>query len=275
MKKSVKEYLYVALGSFLLAVALNVFLVPNKISTGGVSTLGTVFLYTLNIPLSVTNLFFNIILFVFGYKYLGKSSVSKTVAGIVFLSVFLSVTDIIPLYTFDFVSASVAGGVFAGVGLGMVLRCEASTGGSDFAALILKHFFPHMSLSAIIMVIDFAIIIVAGVAFKSIPVTVYSALTMFISMRVADFVITLGNSAKSVYVISDCYQDIAKTVLVEFDRGVTGIFVKGMYTFEDKMMLLCIVSPKEVPMLVRKVAETDKKAFIIISDVHEVVGEGF
>ena len=275
LKSVFLDYFYVALGSFLLALALNVFLVPNKISTGGVSTIGTVLLYAANIPLSVTNLFFNIVLFIFGYKYLGKSSVSKTIVGIVFLSLFLSVTDFIGGYTVDFLSASVAGGVISGVGLGLVLRREASTGGSDFAALILKHFFPHLSLAFIITVIDFVIIVISGIVFNSIAVMIYSAVTMVISMKTMDIVITAGNSAKSIYVISERYDEIAKVIINESGRGVTGIFSKGMYSFADKMTLLCVVSPKELPVVVNRVKELDKDAFIIISDVHEVLGEGF
>ena len=137
LKRSITDYLFITAGCFLISLGMNIFLVPNQISAGGLSSLSTVFLYLFKIPLSLTNLVFNIFLFVFGYKFLGKASVVKTVFGILFLSFFLEITLLLPKYSENIFISSITGGFLAGLGLGLVVRREASTGGSDFLGLML------------------------------------------------------------------------------------------------------------------------------------------
>ena len=273
--KTVKSYIFIAIGAFLLAAGLNMFLVPCKISSGGVSSIGTIFLHKFNIPMSVTNIFFNAVLFVLGYKYVGKNSVLKTIAGIVFLSAFLEVTKYLPTFEEDIFISTVIGGALVGIGVGFVVKVEASTGGSDFAGLILKKFFPHIPIATLILLIDGAIIIVAGIVFKSYMITFYSAIAMIIASKVTDSIMTMGDAAKSVYIMSSENDKISKMIMNAFERGVTGVYSKGIYTGQDNMMLLCVVSPKQLPRLVNKVKEIDKDAFIIVNEVREVLGEGF
>ncbi len=273
--KTVKSYIFIAIGAFLLAAGLNMFLVPCKISSGGVSSIGTILLYKLNIPMSVTNIFFNAVLFVIGYKYVGKNSMLRTVAGIVFLSIFLEITKYLPIFGQDMFIATVIGGALVGIGVGFVVKVEASTGGSDFAGLILKKFFPHIPLATLILFIDGAIIIIAGIVFKSYIITFYSSIAMFIASKVTDSIMTMGDAAKSVYIMSAKNAEISQMIIDSFERGVTGVYSKGIYTGQDNMMLLCVVSPKQLPRLVNKIKEIDKTAFIIVSEAREVLGEGF
>ncbi len=274
-KNAVKDYLLIALGSAFLAIGLNMFLVPCKISSGGISSIGTVLLYKLNIPMSVTNIVFNAFLFIFGYKYVGKSSVVKTIAGIVSLSVFLEITKYLPAFGEDMFIATVIGGALVGVGVGCVVRVEASTGGSDFAGLILKKFFPHISVANLILIIDSIIIIFAGIIFGDYMITFYSAIAMFIASKATDAIAAMGDAAKSVYIMSAKNTEISRMIIDTFERGVTGVYSKGIYTGQDNMMLLCVVSPKQLPKLIHKVKEIDKDAFIIVNEVREVLGEGF
>lgn len=274
-KRTIIDYLYIIIGSFILAIGFNMFLVPCQLSSGGVGTVGTVFLYLFKIPLSITNLFFNAVLFIFGYKYLGKASLIKTIFGIFVLSFFLETTKHLPAFSSDLIMSCVVGGILVGIGVGFVIRVEASTGGSDFAALIIKRFFPHLSVATLILVIDSIIIVFAGIVFKSYTVVFYSAISMFISSKVADKIITMGDIAKKIFIISKKNEEISKMVMDNFERGVTGIYSKGLYSGNDGIMLLCVVSPKEVPYLVHMVRSVDKNAFIIISEAREVLGEGF
>ena len=274
-KRAIKDYLLIVLGSIILAIGLNMFLVPCKISSGGISSMGTVLLYKLNIPLSVTNIVFNAVLFIIGYKYVGRNSVIKTIAGIVFLSVFLEITKNPPIFGDDLFIATVIGGALVGIGVGLVVRVEASTGGSDFAALILKKFFPHVSVANLILIIDSIIIILAGVAFQDYMITLYSSIAMFIASKATDAIAAMGDAAKSIYIMSAKNKEISKMIIEHFERGVTGVYSKGIYSGEDNIMLLCVVSPKQLPRLVHKVREIDKDAFIIVSEVREVLGEGF
>ncbi len=274
-KKHVRDYLLTIAGCLFLALGLNLFLNPIKLSLGGISAIGTVLFHMFHIPLSATVLAFNLVLFLFAYRYLSKDSVLKTLAGIFLLSLFLQLTGYLPAYTEDIWMAAIAGGVLVGFGMGLVLRREGSTGGSDLAALILNRIFPHISIPSFILIIDCAIIALAGFLFGSITITLYSVVSLFLSTKVTDAVITMGNAAKFLYVLSPKSEEIAKGIIETLERGVTGIQSKGMYSDTRSLMLLCVVSPKELPSLVRMIRSIDKGAFVIVSDAREVVGEGF
>ena len=275
IKKYAVDYLYIAVGSFILAFAINYFLVPCKISTGGVSGLATVIYYLFDIPLSVTTLIINLILFFFGYKTLEKSSIAKTIAGILFLSLFLEVTEYFGSYSEDIMICSIFGGILVGVGVAIPVLRDASTGGSDFAALMLHKAIPYISVATFILFIDTAVIGVSGIAFKNYTIMFYSVISLYISSKVTDWILVSGNYAKSVMIISEKHSEIANEVMADMKRGVTGIYSHGCYHKKDNMMLMCIVRSKEIPRLLEKVKRLDKRAFTIVSEVREVRGEGF
>ena len=274
-KKYIIDYLYIILGAFILAVAVNCFLVPCKISTGGVSGIATMLYYVFGIPLSVTSLIINSILFFFGYKFLNKTSVVKTAAGIIFLPIFLEITKLFGAFSDDVLISSVFGGVLAGVGVGLPVLKEASTGGSDFAALMLNKKSPYISVATFILLLDAVIIIISGIVFKNYNVMFYSVVSLYINSRVTDNILVRGNYAKSVFIISDNYEKIAAEILKDIKRGVTAIYSYGCYNKKDGKMLMCIVKSREIPHLLDKIKDIDDKAFKIISEVREVRGEGF
>ncbi len=192
LKKRIAEYFFIALGSFILAFAINFFLVSLKISTGGVSGVATVVYYVLNIPLSVTTLVLNVTLFFFGYRTLKKDSIFKTVAGIIFLSLFLEVTSNLGCYDDDILISSVFGGLLVGVGVGITVLYEGSTGGSDFAALIFHKMFPKVSVATFILLIDSGVILLSGIVFRDYTIMFYSLISLYISTKLTDFVIVRG-----------------------------------------------------------------------------------
>ncbi|MBO5909253.1 MAG: YitT family protein [Clostridia bacterium] len=275
LKKIIKEYLSVAIGAFLLAAGINMFLLPLQLSSGGIGTIGTVLLYIFKIPLSVTSLVLNAVLFIFGYRLLGRDAIIKTAAGILFLSLFLEISKYLPTFKEDMFFASVCGGVLVGIGIGIVVRVGGSTGGSDFAGIMMKRLVPHISVATFILIIDFVIIVISGFVFKSYAVTFYSALAMFISAKVADAILDMGDVAKSLFIITEKSDEVKAVVLEKYKRGVTEIYSKGAYSGEERMMLLCAVSPKEAPLVVKTVKSVDEKAFIIISDARKILGQGF
>ncbi len=275
VKEIAKDFAYLIVGCFILAVSISVFLAPNKISAGGVSSVGTVLLHLFGIKMSVSNLFFNAILFFFGYKSLGKYACVQTAVGTVVLSLFLEITSHFPVYGENLLIAVLSGGVLMGIGIGFIVKRGGSTGGSDFAGLILKKIFPHISIAKLIMVIDCAIVILSGVVFKSYTVTVYSIVALFISSVVTDKLLTVGDSAKMIQILSPKAEEIADRVMKEYERGVTGVFCRGMYSKSDSLMLMCVVTPKELPMYMNIIREIDKSAFVVIDNIREVIGEGF
>lgn len=274
-KKIIWDSIFIITGCVLLAVSINVFLTPNKISAGGISTIGTILLHLFNIRMSITNLFFNAILFVFGYKTLGRYAVFQTAFGIIMLSVCLELTSYIPPYYENEIIAVMCGGILMGAGVGMIVKVGASTGGSDFAGLILKKFLPHISLAKLIMFIDCFIVIISGIIFKSFSVTFYSITALFVSSIIIDKIMTFGESAKMILIFSENIKELSEHILQKFERGVTGIHSLGMYSNRESLMLLCVITPKELPVYISMIKEIDKNAFVIINNVHEVLGEGF
>jgi len=274
-EKIIFDYISIAFGSFCLALSVSVFFVPYKITSGGISTVGTVVFYVLGIPLSITNLILNAVLFVFGYKTLDRQNIYKTISGILFLTLFLELCSKFPPYTDDMLIATLAGGIIMGLGIGVVVRFGGSTGGTDFLGLIIHKRISHLSIANIILYIDCVIIAIAGLIFRSITVTLYSAIALFISARVCDAVISFGNTAKAVSIISLKHSDIANAIISKNKRGVTGIYCRGMYSGEGGLMLYCIVSPRELPGIIDTVRTIDSNAFIVISDAREVFGNGF
>lgn len=275
IKKTLVDYFYILVGSFILAFAITYFLNPIKISTGGVAGVGTVLYYVAKVPLSVTTLVINAVLFVFGYKTLRSGAVMKTVAGILFLSMALAITPVFGEYDKDILICSIFGGILLGLGVGLVVYKDGSTGGSDFAALIFHKIIPHVSVATFILLIDSAVIIASGIVFRDYTIMFYSVLSLYISSKVTDWVLVNGDHAKSVFIISKKHDEIAKEIMSDIVRGVTGIYSKGCYTGEDNTMLMCVIRNKELPKLLQKVKEIDKDAFTIISNVMEVRGEGF
>ena len=237
--------------------------------------MGVILLYFFKVPLSLTNLILNVILFGLGIKFLKKQAILKTILGILFLSFFLYITTLIPTYQEDIFLGMVIGGVLDGIGMGLVLKVDGSTGGIDFLALMVKKGIPHISIANFIFAMNGFLFILSGIAFQNYAVVFYSIIAMFISSKVTDTVMNIGEEARSIQIISDDSEKIEEIILREFKRGVTEIHSKGAYTQESKNMLLCVVKPKEVAKIVRVVKETDDKAFLIISDVHEVLGDGF
>lgn len=275
IKKVLSEYFFIVLGSFILALGVNIFMLPNKISAGGVSSLGTMLLYVFGIKLSVTSLVCNCILFFFGYKNLGKKAVIKTILGIFLFSFFIELTESFRGYTDNQMIAAISGGALMGLGVGMTTRQGASTGGSDFAGMILKKALPYVPLARLIMLIDLVIVIVSGLVFKSFTVTFYSLVGLYISYLLTDKVLTWGEDAKMVGIFSKETEKIAKYILDNYERGVTGVRCVGMYTKKESYMLMCVVSSKQISNYLNLVKSFDKDAFVIIGDVHEVWGEGF
>ena len=269
------DFVFIFVGCAVLAAGINLFLAPNMISSGGISSVGTILLHLFGVDLWITNLAANVLLFLLGFRFLGKYAVLKTTAGILFLSMFLWLSDFLPKYTEDKILATVVGGVLVGLGVGLVIRRDGSTGGSDFAALMIKRFLPHVSIANLILVMDCAVILLSGIVFKSVSVTIYSVIAMYISSKITDWVVLLGDAAKSVQILSPKNEEIAAMIMERFERGVTGVHCTGLYTGKDGLMLMCLVSPKELPKLANAVRKIDPSCFMVIGDAREVLGMGF
>ena len=275
MKKRVLDYLFITVGAMIMAFAIDYFLAPFKISTGGISGAATVLLHAFKLPLSITTLVFNAVLFFFGYRTLPKEAIPKSVAGILLLSLFLELFEGFVFGEGDLLLGAVFGGVLVGVGVGLVVMRDGSTGGSDYAALILNRLIPHVSIATFILVIDTAVILLSGIVFRNTSIMLYSVISLYISTKVTDFLLIRGDFAKSVTVISPQSEEIAQEIMEKMERGVTGFYTQGFYTKRDGKSLVCIVRSREVSTVLSIVEKYDCDAFTYISEVRKVRGEGF
>ncbi len=277
MKKgnTVIDYVFIVAGTFIMALGLNLFLVPNKIAAGGAGGIATILYGTLGIPVSIVVLVINAILFIVGYRSISKRSFLKTVVGTLLYSGFIQLTSGFKPLTDDMLLAAVFGGVLLGAGIGLVVRRRASTGGTDFGALLLNKAIPYISVAQFIMLIDSVVIIAAGLAFADYTIMLYAVIALYISTKLTDAIVEGGDFAKCAYIISDKSDEISRELMMHLKRGVTGLHGRGIYKNREITVLMCIVKRNELPRLKSVVSNIDKDAFIILSEVREVLGEGF
>lgn len=268
------EYFILALGVFLMALGLDYFLSPNTIAPGGVTGFAVVIEELLNIPIYLTNLLINIPLFLLGAKFLGKTTAIKTLYSTLLISLFLKILPPMVL-THDILLSSIFGGVLSGLGLGLVFKFGGTTGGTDLAGAVISDKFPSISLPAAMMSIDMIVVVFAGVVEKNIEVSLYSIIALFISIKVIDLILEGVGYLKAFYIISSKPNEISEELMTKLDRGVTSLDGKGMYTKEKKEVLLCVVNRTQFSRVKEIVRDIDPNAFVMVSEMYEVLGEGF
>lgn len=272
------DFFYVLLGSAIIAISFNVFLLPNKIASGGVSGISTILHWTLGLPPSYVQWAFNIPLFIAGVTILGSSFgylqyAVKTFVGTAFLPFVVFLTANWPPATANPLLGALFGGIGAGLGLGIVFRGRASTGGTDLAAQIV-HKFTGISLGLCVVSID-GMIVIASAFFLSLEHALYALISMYLTGKVIDFVQIGFSNAKMALIISNEEAKLRQSILEEVDRGVTRIDTRGGYTGDERPMLMVIVSQNELSHLKQLVKAIDPGAFFIVTNATEVFGQGF
>lgn len=268
------DYLAILVGAVLTALALDLFLVPNRIAAGGVSGLATVSFYLFKFRVGLTMLVINVPLFLLSLRMLGGRFLARTLFGLVALSLATDLLTFLRPLTHDPLLAALYGGVLSGLGVGITLKWGGSTGGTDLAAMLL-HRWLKTSVGQALLCIDIIIIIIAGVVFKSAELALYAVVALFITSYGIDLVQEGMPYGKAAYIISGKEEEIAYAVLHQMGRGVTELHGRGVYTGTDRNVLFVIVARSEIAQLKELVRETDPRAFLVISDAHEVLGEGF
>ena len=269
----------IVLGTFIMAAALNIFIGPCSLVTGGASGLGVIVQYLsgrylgAGIPLWVTNLLVNIPLLLWAYPALGRGFAGKTAAGTLLLSLFLRLTAFLPAaaQNDDFIGA-VFGGAVMGLGLGLVLSGGAATGGSDLLAALIYKYRSGMSISALIFVVD-ALVIAAGMFVFGVTKALYSVAAVYVSARATSLILEGLNFARVVFIISDKAKIIAALLMKELGRGATVLYGEGAFTGERKNVIMIAVSRSQVAKVKETAARTDSSAFMLVSDVREVLGD--
>lgn len=275
IKKLAIETIETIIGAFLMAVATSLFLLPNQLSSGGFAGIATIFYYFFKIPMGITILVFNIPLFSFsGYK-LGKDFLIKSVIGTVIFSVFVDFLDKFNPLTQDRFLACIYGGIIIGLGTAIILKANSSTGGSDLVSALAKKYNPDIRMSNVITIIDTVIVALNVLFFKEIEIGLYSAIAIYLMGKIIDVIFEGIYFTKLLIIISDKNQEIAEEIGEKVRKGTTGLFGKGMYTNEKKLVLICAASRGDVSKVKQTARKIDPKSFIIIANAREVVGLGF
>lgn len=268
------EYIGITIGTIIMALSLNLFLEPNTIAPGGVTGLAIVIKKIFGIDVAITNLAINIPLFIFGLIALGKAFGAKTLYGTFALSFFIGILPNGNLVN-ELLLAAIFGGVLMGIGLGIVFRFGGTTGGTDLAGAILNKYFPGFSTATFMMVIDLCVVAIAGIVDKKLETSLYSVIALYIIVKVIDLILEGLGYAKAFFIISQYPDKIGNTILEKLNRGVTVLKGRGMYTGQDRDVLLCVVNRSQVTKLKEIVHQIDKNAFVMVADIYEVLGEGF
>lgn len=284
MKQTLKlraaDILLILLGSTITTAATKYFFDPAGLVTGGVSGLAIIIKYltgryaALQIPLWVSNLLVNIPIFLFAWKTEGFRSIMRTGLSWLIITAELAVFPEYDLVSGNLLLVSIYGGICFGAGTGLLLLARATSGGTDMLGNSLHRYFRQYSVGRLIQILDGIVVILGAVVF-SVEHTLYALISVFIMGKITDWILAHGRAAKCAMIISDCSDKIVRDILDNLERGVTSVSGTGMYSGNEKKILICICSNKDIVEIKDIVQHYDPHAFFIINDVTEAMGEGF
>lgn len=276
-KKIIKELFFIALGCVLYSFALLHFNVPNNLAEGGGTGIALFLLYAFGLPASYGTLLVNIPLLILGYKMLDKKTMLYTIYGTLMLTFWITVFEhyhIVIDIGGDRLLAAVFGGIIAGVGLGIVFVYGGTTGGVDIIAKIIQNHF-GFSIGRIIQILDGFILFLTFMVVRSFPAILYTLIYIYICTKIIDYLIEGGHPGKALMIMSPKIEEITQRVSMDMGRGFTFIKGQGSYSRRDMNIGYCVVSRTEISRLKNLIYEIDPNAFITITEVHDIVGEGF
>ncbi len=273
-RSPIRDYILILIGASIMGFAIKNIYDPIGLVTGGASGVAIIMKKQFGVPLWLTNTAINIPLFAAAAKLKGWSFIKRTLLATVTLSVSLYVIPEIPFLMDDLFLTALFGGLITGAGAGIVFACQATTGGTDMLAALIRHWMPHYTIAQIMQVLDAAIVLI-GAGIFGITYALYALIAIYAVSKVSDGIIEGMKYSKVAYIISDKSEEIAAAILKELERGVTSFHARGMYSGNRKNVLFCVVSRKEIAQLKELVVGHDAQAFVIVSDAREVLGEGF
>jgi uncharacterized membrane-anchored protein YitT (DUF2179 family) len=277
-KKWFIAYSFIIIGAFIMAAGFVLFITPYKIVPGGVYGISIVLHHLFGTPVGLVALCFDIPLTLIGIKVLGPRFGVKTVVGFVFTAIFVDTLTIFwgeqPLVENDPLLSSVFGGVLVGIGLGMIFKSKATSGGSDIVAMIISKY-TRLPLGQLMIAVDSAIVVIGFAAFHDWKIPLYSLIVIYITGRVIDVILQGVNYDKALMIISEKTQEIRDKIIIDLNRGGTFIQGKGMFNGKDKTIIYTVVNRREVAMLQEFIHKTDPNAFMTVINASEIIGEGF
>lgn len=276
LKTVITDVLVIAFGSVLFAGAYNIFLDPNGIAPGGVTGIAMIIHFFLPIlPVGVMIIIINLPLFLLGWRSEGRTFLIKSIFGTFLSSVFIDMFSGMYSYTDDPLLSAIYGGILMGAGLGIILTRGATTGGTDIAGRLLINKFPYMSFGRLIFIVDMVIISIAALSFRHVSYALYAVITLYVSSAVIDGILYGLNTAKVAIIISNIPDKIVCEIDAKLSRGATYLNGEGVYSGEERKVILCAIKPRQIAELKEIVKLVDPQSFLIITEAKEVLGDGF
>ena len=272
-KEVLSAYVQIILGSVIGGAAYPLFLTPNNIAPGGITGVAIILNYLMKLPVGTVSLILNIPLFLAGYHTMGKIFAFRSLIATILFSLMIDLLPFAPM-TEDPLLSTLFGGVLLGIGLGLILRGGATTGGTDMLARMVHRRFQFISTGTFLFIFDFVVVASAGFIMGT-SEALYALINIFISAKVIDSVMVGFSGNKACLIVSSAWEKIMHRIMTEMDRGVTLLSAKGGYTGEPRPTLFCVISRQEIMMLKKIVQEEDLNAFMTVMEAHEAIGDGF
>lgn len=265
----------IPLGSFIYACGISLFLDPNNLAPGGASGLAIIFNRITGLETGTLYFIINVPIMLLGLWKYGVRFIATTFFSILINSYFTNMLAGVGALTSDPLIATMAGSVLVGVGVAIVFKSRATTGGTDIIVKVLHDKYKHIKTGVIFLLTDIVIVAFSGFVFKDINIIMYALISVFVQGKVLDMVLYGGDEAKLFYIISDKPQAISERILKEIDITATFLQGKGAYTGKEKQVILCVARKQQGPAIEEIVKSEDKDAFMIISSANEIYGEGY
>ena len=279
LKYNIKEFfidiLVFVVASTAFSVGINCFLARNNILNGGFTGIATILNYLFEIPIGVAIFIMNTPLLIIAFKKLGVKFVFRTFLVIAISSVIIDLGAFLPVYKNDLLLSSIFGGVLSGLSLGIIFMRNATTGGVDIIAKLIKLRHPHITLGKSIFILDAIVIIAGGFVYGNFESMLYATISIFVSAQVLDYVIFGISRGAMIIIISDKNDEIRNMLIGDLDRGVTVLKGQGGYSNQDKNVLLCACYDNQAHKLIKKIKSTDENAFLIVTQSKQILGNGF
>lgn len=275
-QQTVLDLLAYAAGGALYAAAVRVFLAPNDILLGGFTGISTVLHHLFGTPIGTVVFLLNVPLLVLAYRKFGAAFLLRTGLATLLSSAFMDLFALfLPVYTGDRLLGALFGGILGGAGLGLVFLRGATTGGADILSKLLRLKFPQMSMGRLILLLDLAVVLLSFAVYRSFEAVLYSLVAIYVSAQAVDLAQTGLSHDKLLFIVTEKGETAVREIVETLDRGVSVLDVRGGYTGEKRQMLFCAVRASDAARLAKAVRALDDSAFIVISDISDVLGEGF
>ncbi len=271
------DLFYDMVGSLLMGIGVYCFVDPANIAPGGMSGIAILIKYLVNVPIGLMTFILNIPLLILSYRYLGKKFTVNTIKSLIINTVILDyvVAPLIPQYIGDRLIGSVFGGILMGVGLAIIFMRGSTTGGTDIMSYLMQLKFPHMPIGRAILIVDCVIIAASMAVFQNIETGLFGIISLFCCTKSIDSIIYGMEKGTKFTICSKCSKEISEKIMEDLERGVTLLKGIGAYTKEEQQVIICVVRKQEYARVKSIIYEIDPMAFVTVSEVDEVFGEGF